>query len=220
MYTIQKKLRVNNFDGSNIMDKVTCIVSIQKITKFHEHLIMGVTSSSVDALRTPLSHAVYQSLKESLWHCLPLCHKHMGQMCMIGGWGIVTSKSTSELVPRMLNGGQIWQIRWPIHPVDIVLPKKVCNNSCTMRSGVVILKHGRRTNTLEHRYDIGLDNLLQIAISIQVTISDIKGSPIIEQKGTPNHDTATTKWQTLIDINVSKSPSRMPVHPFPDVSKL
>ena len=82
----------------------------------------------------------------------------------------------------MLNGIQIWRIRWPIHPVDIVLPKKVCNNSCTMRLGVVILKHGCRTNTLERRYDKGLDNLLQIAISVQVTISDIKKNPIIDQK--------------------------------------
>ena len=105
------------------------ILSKQKITKFHEHLIMGVTSSGVDALSTPLSLAVYQSLKEILWYCLPLCHVHTGQMCMIGGWGIVTSKSTSRLVPCMLNGAQIWRIRWPIRPVVIVLPKKVCNNS-------------------------------------------------------------------------------------------
>ena len=155
------------------MDKVICILS--KITKFHEHLIMGVTSSGVDALSTPPSHAVYQSLKESLWYCLPLCHKHTGLVCMIGGSGMVTSKSTSQLVPCMLNGVQIWQIRWPIHPVDIVLPKKVCNNSCTMRSGVVILKHARLTDTLEHRYDKRLDNLLQIAISVQITINDIRG---------------------------------------------
>ena len=133
-------------------------------------------------------------------------------MCMIGEWGMVTSTSTSQLVPYMLNGVQIWRIRWPIHPVDIddiELPKKVCNNSCTMRSGVVILKHGRRTNTLERRYDKGLDNLLQIAISVQVTINDIKRSPIIERKGTPNHTTATTKrqrWLTLTSGN--RSPGR------------
>ena len=140
-------------------------------------------------------------------------------MCMIGGWGMVTSKSTSQLVPCMLNGVQIWRIQRPIHPGD-VLPKKVCNNSCTMRSGVVILKHGRRTNTLERRYDKMLDNLVQIAISVQVTINDIKRSPIIERKGTPNHDTATTKQQALIDVNVSKSLSRTAVHPFPAVAKL
>ena len=85
---------------------------------------MGVTSSGVDALSTPPSHTVYQSLKESLWYCLPLCHKHTGQMCMIGGWGMVTSKSTSQIVPCMLNGVQIWRIRWPLHPDDNV---KVCN---------------------------------------------------------------------------------------------
>ena len=192
----------------------------QKITKFHEHLIMGVISSGIDACSTPLSHAVYQSLKESLWYCLPLSRKHTGQMCMIGGWVIVNSKSTSQLVPCMLNGVQIWRIWWPIHSVDIVLPKKVYNNSCTMRSGVVILKHGRRTNTLERRNDKGLDNLLQIAISFQVTIYDINRSPIIEQKGTPNHDTATTKWQMLIDVNVSKLLSKTPVHLFPAVPKM
>ena len=104
------------------------------------------------------------------------------QKIMIGGWVMVTSKSTSQLVPCMLNEVQIWRIRWPIHPVDIVLPKKVRNNSCTMRSGVVVLKHGRRTNTLERTYDKGLYNLLQIAISVQVTINDIKRSPIIERK--------------------------------------
>ena len=113
--------------------------------KFHEHLIMGVTSSGIDAHSTPPSHAVHQSLKESLWYCLPLCHKHTGQICMISGWGMVTSKSSSQLVPCMLSGVQIWRIRWPVHPVDIVLPKKVCNNSCTMRSGIVILKHGHCT---------------------------------------------------------------------------
>ena len=123
-------------------------------------------------------------------------------------------------VPTRPMHAQIWQIRWPIHPVDILLPKKVCNNSCTMRSGVVILKHGRRTNTLERRDDKGLDNLLQIVISIQVTINDIKRSPIIERKGTPNHDTATTKRQTLIDVNVSKSLSRTLVQRFPAVAKL
>ena len=83
---------------------------------------------------------------------------------------------------RSHTGVQIWRIRWPIHPV--VLPKKVCNrvcnNSCTMRSGVVILKHGHRTNMLEGRYDKRPDNLLQIAISVQVTINDIKRSSIIE----------------------------------------
>ena len=136
-------------------------------------------------------------------------------MCMIDGWGMVTSKSTSQLVSCMLNGLQIWRIRRPIYPDDIVLSNKVCNKSSTMRSGVVILKHGRRT-----RYDKGLDNLLQIAISVQVTINDIKRSPINEQKGTPNHDTATTKRQTLIDINVSKSLSKMPVYLFPAVAKL
>ena len=141
---------------------------------------MGVTFSGIDALNTPLTRAVYQSLKESLWYCLPLCHKHTGKMCMVGGWGMVTSRYSSQLVPCMLNGVQIWQIRWSIHPVDIVLPKKVCNNSCTMRSGVVILQHGCHTNTLERRCDKGLDNLLQIAISVQVTINDIKRSPIIE----------------------------------------
>ena len=146
---------------------------------------MGVISSGVDALGTHPSHAVYQSLKESLWYCLPLCQKHTGQMCMIGGWGMVTSKSTSQFVPCMLNGVQIWRIRWPILPLDIVLPKKVCSNFCTMRSGVVILIYGRRTHTLERRYDKGLDNLLQIAISVQGTINDIKGTPIIERKGTP-----------------------------------
>ena len=153
---------------------------------------MGITSSGVDALSTPPSHAVYQSLKESLWYCLLLCHKHTGQMCMTGGWDMVTSKSTSQLVPYMLNRVQIWRIRLPIHPVDIVLPKKVCNNSCTMRLGVVILKHGRYTNTLELRHDKRLDNLLQIVISVHFTINDMKRSPIIERKGTPNHDTATT----------------------------
>ena len=132
-------------------------------------------------------------------------------MCMISGWGMVTSTSTSQLVPYMLNRVEIWRIRWPIHPVDIELPKKVCNNSCTMRSGVVILKHGRRNNTLERRYDKGLDNLLQIAIFVQVTINDIKRSPIIERKGIPNHDTATTKRKSL---------SRTPVHLFPAVAKL
>ena len=171
---------------------------------------MGVTSSCVDALITPPFHAVYQSFKESLWYCLPLCHKHTGQMCMIGGWGMITSKSTSQLAPCILNGVQIWQIQRPIHPVDIV-----CNNSCTMRSGIVILKHGHRTNMFERRYDKGLANHLQIAISVQVTINDIKRSPINEQKGTPNHDTATTKHQKLIDVNVSESLSRMPVFPFP-----
>ena len=181
---------------------------------------MGVTSSGVDVLNTPPSHVVCKSLKESPWYCLPLCHKHTGQMCTIGGWGMVTSKSTSQLVPCMLIGVQIWRIRWPIHPVDIVLPKKVCNNSCTMRLGVVILKDGLRTNTLERRYDKGLDNLLQISIFVQVTINYIKRSPIIERKGTPNHDTATTKRQTLIDVNVSKSLSRTPVHLFPAVAKL
>ena len=139
---------------------------------------------------------------------------------MIGGWGRVTSKSTFQLVPCMLNGVQIWRIRWPIHPVDIVLPKKVSNNSCTMTSGVVNLKHGRRTNTLERRYDKGLDNLLEIAISVQVTINDLKKSRIIKRKGTLNHDTATNKRQTLIDVNVSKSLSRTPVHPFHAVAKL
>ena len=141
-------------------------------------------------------------------------------MCMIGGWDMVTSKTTYQLVPCMLNGVQIWRMRWPFHHVDIVLPKTVCNNSCTMRSGVVILKHGCRTNRLERRYDKGLDNLLQIAISVQVTINDIKRSPIIVRKATPNHDTATTKRQTLIDVNDSKSLSRTPVHPFPAVAKL
>ena len=181
---------------------------------------MGVISSGVDAFSTPPSHAVYQSFNESLWYCLPLCHKHTGHMCMIGVWGMVTSKSTSQLVPCMLNGVKIWRIQWPIHPTDIVLPKEVCNNSCTIRSGVVIFKHGRRTNTLERRYDKGPDNFLQIAIVVQVTINDIKRSPIIEQKGTPNHDTATTKQQTMIDVNVSKSLSRTPAHPFPVVAKL
>ena len=178
-------------------------------SQFHEHLIMDVTSSGVDALSTPPPHAVYQPLKKSLWYC---------QMCMIGGWGMVTSKSTSQLVPCIHNGIKIWRIRLSIYPVDIVLPKKVCNNFCTMRSGIVILKHGRRTNTFERRYDKGLENLLQIAISVQVAISDIKGSPIIERKDTTNHDTATTKRQTLIDVNVSKSLSRTPVHPFPAVA--
>ena len=134
---------------------------------------------------------------------------------MIGGWGMVTSHSTSQLVPCMLNGVQIWRIRWPIHPVDIVLPEEICNNFCTIRPGLVILKHGRRTNTLERRYD-----LLQTAISVQVTINNIKRSPIIERKGTPNHDTATTEQQTLIDVNVRKSLSRTPVHPFPAAAKL
>ena len=152
------------------------------------------------------------SLKESLWYCLPLCHKHMGRMCMIGGWGM--------LIPCMLDEVQIWRIWWPIHPIDVVLPKKVCNNSCTMRSGIVILKHGCCTNMLEHRYDKGLDNLLQIAIPVQVTINDTKRSPITERKAHPNHDTATTKWQTLIDVKVSKSVSRTPVHPFLAVAKL
>ena len=123
-------------------------------------------------------------------------------------------------VPTRPIGVPIWRLRWPIHPVDIVLPKKVCNNSCTMRSGVVILKHGRRTNTLESRYDKGLDKLLQIAISVQVSINDIKRSRIIERKGTPNRDTATAKQQKLIDFNVSKSLSRTPVHPFPAVAKV
>ena len=141
-------------------------------------------------------------------------------MCMIGGWGMVTPKSTSQLVPCMLNGVQIWRIRWPIHPVDIVLPKKVCNNSCTLRSGDVILKHGRHTNTLERKCDKGLDNILQIAISVQVTINDIKRCQIIERKGTENHDNVTTTRQTLIDVNISKSLSRTPVHPFPAVAKL
>ena len=36
----------------------------------------------------------------------------------------------------------------------------------------------------------------------------------------PKHDTDTTKRQTLIDVNVSKSLSRTPVHPFPAVAKL
>ena len=72
-----------------------------KITKFHEHLIMGV-----DALSTPPSHAVYQSLKESLWYCLQLCHKHTDQMCMIGAWGMVTSKSTSHACSMGFNSGE------------------------------------------------------------------------------------------------------------------
>ena len=173
------------------------ILSKQKITKFHEHLITCVTSSGVDAFGTPPSHAVYQSLKVGLWHCLPLRHKQTGQMSTIGGWGMVTSKSTSQLVPCMLNWVQIWRIRWPINPVDIVLPKKICNHSCTMRSGVVILEHGRRTNTLESRHDQGLDNLLQVAISVQVTINDIKRSSMIEGKGTPDHDTTATKRQQI-----------------------
>ena len=171
---------------------------------------MGVTSSDVDALSTPSSHAVNQSFKENLEYCLPLCHKHTGQMCMVVGWGIVTSKSTSQSFPSMLKGVQIWRIRWPIHPVDIELPKKVCNNTCTMRSGVVILKHDRRTKPLELRYDRGLDNL-QIAISVQGTIHDINRSPITERKGTPKHD-IVTKLQTLIDVNISKLLSRTPVH--------
>ena len=89
-----------------------------------------------------------------------------------------------------------------------------------MRSGVVILKHGRHNNMLKRRYDKGLDKLLQIAISVQVSINDMKRSLIIERKGTPNYDTATTILQMLIDVNVSKSLSRMPVHPFPAVTKL
>ena len=49
---------------------VTCfmIKSKQKITKFQEHLIIGVTSSGIDALSTHPSHAVHKSLKESLWY--------------------------------------------------------------------------------------------------------------------------------------------------------
>ena len=48
-------------------------MAMDKVT--NSHLIMGVTSTGVDALSTPPSHAVYQSLRESVWYCLPLCHK-------------------------------------------------------------------------------------------------------------------------------------------------
>ena len=98
--------------------------------------------------------------------------------------------------------------------------------------------HKTRTNTHTHTYtatstphhththkvDGKLGKMVRkkilILVSVQVTINDIKRSPIIERKGTPNHDTTTTKRQTLIDVNVSRSLSRTPVHPFPAVAEL
>ena len=79
-------------------------------------------------------------------------------------------------------------------------------------------------HTHTHKVDGKLGKMVRkkilILVSVQVTINDIKRSPIIERKGTPNHDTTTTKRQTLIDVNVSRSLSRTLVHTFPAVDEL
>ena len=68
--------------------------------------------------------------------------------------------------------GDVWWYRRPWQHINILLSKKISHNACNVWSGVVVLQ---RNGMLTHkRDDVGLQNLIAVACTSQISVNDHK----------------------------------------------
>ena len=91
--------------------------------------------------------------------------------------------------------GDVWWCRRPWQHINIVLSKKISHNACNVWSGVVVLQ---RNGMLTHkRDDVGLQNLIAVPCTSQISVNDHKRRSCVSCYSTPYHYTAPAKETTF-----------------------
>jgi len=178
--------------------KSQCTLHLESHTRMI--VISGYRFSSVACVGTvcietfsaALPHGVHQDMQHTIWDRIPLLMQELGQLGDVNWSGVVSGYSSTQLIPEMLNWCQIRRASWPLHSGDAMLLQVVVHDTCTVRSGVVILKHRAGAQAQKSWLNQGTHNLVAIALSGQRPPDDVKGCPVLPAEASPDHDRATT----------------------------
>ena len=68
-------------------------------------------------------------------------------------------------IPDVFNGGKVWAHCWPWHLTDVVLLEVSNDDSCTLSTGIVVMKNKMSTHTPTKRDDKQYQYIVPIVLS-------------------------------------------------------
>ena len=99
----------------------------------------------------------------------------------------------------------------PWQHINILLSKKISHNECNVWSGVVVLQ---RNGMLTHkRDDVGLQNLIAVACTSQISVNDHKRRSCVSCYSAPYHYIAPAKETTFNNTVILVPFSNSTVYP-------
>ena len=178
-------------------------------------LIPRVASPSLDARLTLTMHRLHKVLKGGLRDGVPLDLKpSQGSLR-----GVVGLEPLFQNVSEMFDRVEVGRAGRPDHPVDVLLPEEVGDESGAMRRRIIVLVHGPWAQRLDSRDCNGAQNLVHVSCPVQISVDSMENSPRTKAHASPNHDRPSTVPVMFLYGGVLEPLPASPPHTIPAVMK-
>ena len=180
-------------------------------------LIPGVAAPSLDARLTPTTHRLHKVLKGGLRDGVPLDLQYLGQPGQGSRRGVVGPEPLSQNVPEMFDRVEVGRAGRPDHPVDVLLPEEVGDESGAMRRRIIVLEDGALSKGSKRRHNNRPQNFVPVPDPVQDTVNGKERGPGTETHAASDHHGAAAVPVVLADRGVHVPLALLPPQPNPAV---
>ena len=133
--------------------------------------------------------------------------------------GLVESLSQPgvHFVPHVLDWRQIGGHRGPSHHQHILMSEKIHDETRNAWPSIILLKCHVPSLTTDEGQHVRSNNLLQVAVCIQIAINNDQGFPAMSWDATPHHHTPTAKRTSLSNACILVALAHPVVHHNPTI---
>jgi len=181
--------------------------------------ITRVTASRSHHSRTTSSHRLKKSSESPYRKSSPLVDQCLRKSLKGLRWVDLLSQSSSQFIPNVFDGIQIWWTGRPIHDVDTGVSQEIARQDRCMGCSVVLLKCQPWTVLLHERQQFRCQHLITVLCCSEVALDDNQSGTTMGTKWTPNHYAAATKSVDLLNTTLRIAFLRSTPHPYPAISK-
>ena len=153
-------------------------------TTVHTVSSVCVTTSRIDAFLIPTPHWCNWVGMECLWDFLPSFLPGFAKSLQRDGL-VWSSQPSVHFVPHMLDWWQIGGHRGPSHHQHILMSEKIHDETRNVWSRIVLLEGHLPSLTTDEGQHVRSNNLLQVAVCIQIAINNDQGCPAMGWDATP-----------------------------------
>ena len=154
---------------------------------------------------------------ECLWDFLPNFLQGFTKSLQRDGLVWSLSQLSVQFVPHVLDWRQIGGHRGPSHHQHILMPEEIHDETRNVWSSIVLLKGHVPSLTTDEGQHVRSNNLLQVAVRIQIAINNDQGCPAMGWDATPHHHTPAAKRTSLSNACILVALVHPAVHHNPPI---
>ena len=154
---------------------------------------------------------------ECLWDFLPNFLQGFTKSLQPDGLVWSLSQPFVHFVPHVLDWRQIGGHRGSSHHQHILMSEKIHDETRNMWSSIVPLKGHFPSLTTDEGQHVRFNNLLQLAVCIQLAINNDQGCFAMGWDATPHHHTPTAKRTSLSNACILVALAHPEVHHYPTI---